>query len=137
MKNTLITNILAVIAGVFLGMALNGLIINLSHYIVSPPPGADLKTVEGLKAAIPLMGPIHFLMPFLAHALGTLLSAFMAAKFSASHHMALALGVAALTLLGGIAAAFMIPAPTWFIAVDLILAYLPMGYLGWVLAGQK
>ncbi len=32
-------------------------------------------------------------------------------------------------LAGGIAASFMIPAPLWFIALDLLLAYIPMAWL--------
>ena len=32
-------------------------------------------------------------------------------------------------LLGGIAASFMIPAPAWFIVLDLVVAYLPMAWL--------
>lgn len=34
-----------------------------------------------------------------------------------------------LYLCGGIAASLMIPAPAWFIALDLLLAYLPMAWL--------
>jgi hypothetical protein len=30
----------------------------------------------------------------------------------------------------------MIPAPKWFLAVDLLLAYLPMAWLGGTLAGR-
>jgi hypothetical protein len=42
----------------------------------------------------------------------------------------MALTVGGLHLVGGIAAAFMIPAPAWFIVVDLVVAYLPMAWLG-------
>lgn len=38
-------------------------------------------------------------------------------------------------LAGGVAAAFMIPAPAWFIALDLLLAYLPMAWLA-IAAGR-
>jgi len=41
--------------------------------------------------------------------------------------MAYAIGV--LFLCGGIAASFMIAAPAWFIALDLVAAYLPMAWL--------
>jgi hypothetical protein len=41
--------------------------------------------------------------------------------------MAYAIGV--LFLCGGIAASFMIAAPAWFIALDLVVAYLP--WPGW------
>jgi hypothetical protein len=33
-------------------------------------------------------------------------------------------------LCGGVAASFMIPAPAWFITLDLLAAYLPMAWLG-------
>jgi hypothetical protein len=33
-------------------------------------------------------------------------------------------------LAGGIAAAFTIPAPGWFITVDLVAAYIPMAWIG-------
>ena len=33
-------------------------------------------------------------------------------------------------LIGGITNLFMLPAPTWFAVVDLVGAYLPMGWLG-------
>ena len=69
-------------------------------------------------------------MPFLAHALGTLAGAFITTKVAANNHFRLALLVGVLFLAGGIAAANMIPAPTWFIALDLIGAYLPMAWLG-------
>ena len=38
-------------------------------------------------------------------------------------------------LLGGIAAAWMIPAPVWFEAADILLAYIPMALIGARLGG--
>jgi len=36
-------------------------------------------------------------------------------------------------LCGGVMASVMIPAPSWFIATDLLLAYLPMAWLAiWI-----
>ena len=40
-------------------------------------------------------------------------------------------------LAGGIAATFMIPAPTWFMVLDVVVAYLPMAYLGAMIAGTQ
>ena len=34
-------------------------------------------------------------------------------------------------------AASMIPGPTWFAALDLLVAYIPMGWLGGTLAGAR
>lgn len=44
--------------------------------------------------------------------------------------MTLALVVGGLHFVGGVAAAFMIPVPTWFVVLDLTVAYLPMAWLG-------
>lgn len=65
-------------------------------------------------------------MPFLAHALGTLLAAFIAAKFSANRHLLFALIIGVFFQIGGIRVNMMIPRPMWFTVVDLALAYIPM-----------
>jgi hypothetical protein len=135
--NPIIKNILAVLVGVFAGGALNMGIVMISGSIIPPPEGVDVTTAEGLQAGIHLFEPKHFLMPFLAHALGTLLGSFTAAKISTKHHMRFAIGVGTWNLFGGIMAATMIPAPMWFILVDLICAYIPMAYLAGKLAGEK
>jgi hypothetical protein len=133
----IVRNILAVIAGLVLGTIVNMTIIAISGSIIPPPAGADMTTMEGIKAAMPLLGPQHFLMPFLAHALGTFVSALVAALIAASHQMKIAIGIGIFSLLGGIAAVMMIPAPLWFDVVDLVVAYIPMGYLGGKLVAKK
>lgn len=132
--NPTLKNILGVLAGVFAGGILNMAIITVSGSIIPPPEGADLTTMEGLKAAMPLMEAKHFLLPFLAHALGTLLGAFVAAKIGATNKMRLALIVGGWFFLGGLANIIMLPSPMWFILVDLGLAYIPMAYFGGKLA---
>ena len=135
--NPILKNILAVLAGILIGGAVNMGLIMISGSIIPPPEGADMTTAEGLTAALPLLEPKHFIFPFLAHALGTLVGAFLAAKLAASKQLLMAMIIGLFTLAGGIAAVFMIPAPTWFIALDLLIAYLPMAYLGWILAGRN
>lgn len=130
-------NILAVVAGAFVGSAVNMGLIMIGPSVIPPPAGLDMTTPEGLKAAMPLLEARHFIFPFLAHALGTLVGAWLAARLGASQQLRLALGIGFLFLLGGIANAFMLPAPAWFIALDLVVAYLPMAYLGGRLAGAK
>ncbi len=135
--NPTVRNILGVLVGVIAGGALNMGIIMISSSVIPPPEGVDMTTAEGLKAGMSLLEPKHFLMPFLAHALGTLLGAFIAAKISTKHPMRFALGVGAWNLFGGIMAATMIPAPLWFILVDLIGAYLPMAFMAGKLASKN
>jgi large-conductance mechanosensitive channel len=130
----ILKNIVAVTVGLLIGGAVNMAIILLSDSLIAPPEGADLKTMEGLKAAMPLMEPKHFLLPFLAHALGTFVGGFIAARFATNHSLKWGLLIGACFLVGGIANILMLPSPIWFTILDLVVAYLPMGYLGAKLA---
>ena len=127
-------NLLSGITGLFLGSVLNGLIIRYSHLLIPPPPGVDLTTEAGLESAMHLMGPEHFIMPFLAHALGTLAGAMLAARLSNSLRPALSIGI--IFLAGGAYMVWVLPSPLWFNIADLSLAYLPMAWLGYR-AGYK
>ena len=128
-------NVAAVVAGFVAGSVVNMAIITLGPTVVPPPAGVDMATAEGLAAGIHLLEPRHFLAPFLAHALGTLAGAFVAYLVAGSRKAVFAWVIGVLFLAGGVAAAFMIPAPTWFIAADLVLAYLPMAWLA-ILLGR-
>ena len=133
----ILKNILAAVAGFITGSIVNMAIISMSAAVIPPPAGADVTTMEGLKASMHLFEPKHFLMPFLAHAFGTLVGAFVSVKIAASHHFKLAMLVGLLFFAGGIANVMMLPSPAWFIAIDLVFAYFPMAYLGWKLAGRS
>ena len=76
------------------------------------------------------------MVPFIAHAIGTLSGAFIVARYTASYHMIWAICIGIFFLLGGISMVFIVPAPVWFIVADLSLAYIPMGWYGWKLTGQ-
>lgn len=133
----ILKNILAVIAGIVIGSLLNGGIIQISSSIIPPPPGVDVTTEEGLKAGIHLFKPINFLMPFLAHALGTLVGAFVAALIATKQSKKpVVLFVGLIFLAAGISMVFMLPSPIWFTIVDLVFAYLPMAWLGYLLAAK-
>jgi hypothetical protein len=125
----ILKNIIAMIAGVLFGSLVNGGIIMVSGSIIPPPDGSDVTTMEGLKASMHLFEPKHFLMPFLAHALGTFAGAFLAVKIAATHQMKIALGIGFMFLAGGITNVFMLPSPLWFSVLDLTIAYIPMAFL--------
>lgn len=133
----MLRNIPGVIAGLLIGGAVNMLIINNSATLIAPPEGSDLTTPEGLIAAMAGMEPKHFLMPFIAHALGTLVGAIIAALISIKNKLRVAIIVSLFFMAGGIIAVFMLPAPLWFDVVDLLLAYVPMGFLGAKLVGSR
>lgn len=126
----LLRNVLALLAGIVVGGAVNMALITVSPSVIPPPAGMDVRTTEGLRASMHLLQPQHFIMPFLAHALGTLVGALTAYLIAASYRTQFAYAVGAFFLVGGIAASLMIPAPAWFIALDLLAAYLPMAWLG-------
>jgi hypothetical protein len=135
--NPIVKNILAVIAGFIFGSIVNMGIIMISGSIIPPPEGADVTTMEGLKASMHLFQPKHFIFPFLAHALGTLAGAFAAAAIAANHKMKFALVIGALFFTGGLINIIMLPSPLWYSVLDLVLAYIPMGYLGGKVAVRK
>lgn len=126
----LLRNVLAILAGIVLGGVVNMALITLGPSLIPPPAGVDVSSAESLSQAMHLFQSRHFIMPFLAHALGTLAGALAAYLIAASYKAQMAYGIGAFFLCGGVAASFMIPAPVWFIALDLLAAYLPMAWLG-------
>jgi hypothetical protein len=133
----IVRNILAVLAGLVAGSVVNMGIIMISGSIIPPPEGVDNTTAEGLKAGMHLFQPIHFLFPFLAHALGTFVGAFLAALIAASRKMWFAMAIGGFFMAGGIMSILMLPSPLWFTIVDLAGAYLPMAYFAGKLANPK
>lgn len=131
---SILRSVLAVVFGLLLGSAVNMGLILLGGSLIAPPAGADLSTMEGLKAALPLFEPRHFLFPFLAHALGTLAGAATASGLAGAHRGIAAGAVGTLFFAGGAANVLLLSGPLWFNLVDLLLAYAPMAWLGYALA---
>lgn len=134
--NSIVRNILVVILGLFVGSLINMSIIMKGTSLIPLPEGINPADMESIKAGMHLYEPKHFLIPFLAHAIGVLAGAFIAARLGASRHFTLAMIVGGVFLLGGISMVFSLPAPIWFSALDLFVAYIPMAYLGWKLSGR-
>jgi hypothetical protein len=135
--NPTLRNILAVVVGLVLGSIVNMSLIMISGSIIAPPEGADVTTMEGLKASMHLFEPKHFLFPFLAHALGTLVGAWIACMITTSSKMRAALIISCAFLVGGIANVVSLPSPVWFSVLDIVGAYIPMGYIGYRLASKS
>ena len=121
-------NVLAMVAALIAGSIVNMLLVTVGPVLIPPPAGVDVTDMASLAASIHLFEAKHFVFPFLAHALGTLTGAIIAVTMS--HRAWSAWLVGLLFLVGGITVGFMIPAPVWFTALDLIVAYLPMAWLG-------
>ena len=129
--------ILATVLGVVVGAATNMTIILVGSRLVPPPAGVDVNDPESINAHLGEYPPIQFAVPFLAHALGTLVGAMVATLVAAGRQTIPAFIVGAMFLLGGVAMVRMLPdTPPWFIALDLGVAYLPMAWLGNRLAAR-
>jgi hypothetical protein len=133
---TILRNTFAVVVGLVVGGAVNMALIIANPHVIPPPAGVDVTDSKSLSASIHLFEPKHFLFPFLAHALGTLAGALLAFLIAASYRSVFAYIIGAFYLAGGIAAALMIPAPAWFIILDLAAAYIPMAWIGTQLGGR-
>ena len=136
----IIRAILTVMAGAIAGGMLNIGIIKAGSQFLPPPAGVDVMDPESINANIDKYSTIDLLVPLAAHALGTLLGAFVAAALAGTRRGALraALIIGCFFLVGGVMAVQMIPnAPAWFKAVDLGGAYIPMALIGWWLAPRR
>ncbi|HEX7038243.1 MAG TPA: hypothetical protein VF210_20935 [Pseudomonadales bacterium] len=122
--------VVAFVVGFAVGSLVNMGLVLIGGSVIPPPAGADTTTMEGLKASLHLFEPRHFLFPFLAHSLGTLFGAAVAALMTPGRTPGPAYAVGAAFLLGGITNVLMLPAPVWFNVLDLVLAYLPAAWLG-------
>lgn len=130
-------NTLALLAGLAVGSIFNMLLVSVGPTLIPLPAGVDASSSEALAHSMPLFKPANFLFPFLGHAVGTLVGAFVAAKFAATRKSQFAIAVGVFFLLGGIAAVVMFDGPLWFKAADLVLAYIPMAIVGALLAGVQ
>lgn len=135
--NKFVRNALAVLAGLIGGSIINMLIVNYGGALIPTPEGFDFSTLEGLQEGMKNMEPKHFIMPFLAHALGTFFGAFICVKLAKTSHRNLAMLIALGFFTGGFINVMMLPSPLWFSITDLLLAYFPMAYLAWKVFGSN
>jgi hypothetical protein len=135
--NSTLKNILATIGGLLLGGMVNMSIVMISGHVIPPPEGADITTAEGLKASMHLFEPKNFIMPFLAHALGTFVAVLIACYITKTNKMRIPLIISTLFFIGGFTNVMMLPSPLWFSILDLAGAYHLMGYLAFAIAKPK
>lgn len=137
-KSILLT-VVAAVAGAFVGGVVNMSLILAGASLLPPPEGVDVEDIASINAHISEYSVAQLLAPFVAHALGTLAGAFVAGALAPSPRarLRLALVIGVLFLVGGVMAVQMIPAaPLWFDVLDLVVAYLPMAWLGARLAAR-
>ncbi|MGD1848327.1 MAG: hypothetical protein ACFB10_23280 [Salibacteraceae bacterium] len=132
----ILRNILAVIAGLFGGNVINLFLVRAGHFIF-PIEGVNPDDTEAFKAVLPDLELQYFLFPFLAHAIGTLAGAYVAGAIAANSKMIIALVIGGCFFLAGVAINLYLNGPVWFTAVDLVLAYFPMAWIGGRLSNRS
>jgi len=133
-----IRNIAAILTGAFAGSWSNMQILEIGAKILPAPDGVDINNIESIKSNMHLYQPIDFLFPFLAHALGTFIAVVVFMLLAKTQYaFRYALAFASLFFIGGLSMVMLLPAPIWFNATDLILAYYPMALLAFWLMNKK
>ena len=133
--NPLIKNLLASFAGFIVMMAVNMGLIMLLGNIFSPPEGVNPNDVNSINNNLHRYTVFQLIMPFLAHAGGTLVGTMTAAKIANSHKMLIVMILAAVHFTGGAMMVSMLSnSPLWFNVLDLGVAYFPMAWLGYKFA---
>lgn len=122
-------NVLAIIAGWVVGSLINMGFVKIGHKLL-PLEGVDPNDMAALAEVMPTLDFEYFIFPFLAHALGTLFGAVVAGILAVNQPMRFSLAIGVLFLIGGIMINYMIPGPTWFTLTDILLAYIPMAWIG-------
>lgn len=126
-----------VVLALFLGGIVNMVLVMIGPKIFAIPQGIDISTYDGLKKAVPLFTVENYIFPFLAHALGTLVSAFLAARWLKSKSAIACAVIGILFFIGGLMDVMALNGAMWFNIIDLSIAYLPMAYLGWRLGSKS
>lgn len=128
--NPILKLILGIVVGLIVGSLVNFIIILFSAEFVPIPEGINPMDPESLKANMHRFQAHHYLTPFLAHAIGTFVGALVAIKISPHEKEKIsAYVVAGVFFIGGVINAVNLPFPTWFVVVDLVVAYFLMGWL--------
>lgn len=124
----MIRNILSVIAGMFVGSAVNMALVMLNVYVLFPmQPGTDMHVPEQFNAYIATLPTAAFLVAVAAHLGQSFVGGWVAARLGTSRPMLLAMIVGVLTLVGGIMNWMTVDGPTWMmieIPLYLVVAWL-------------
>lgn len=114
----------------FIGIGVNMGMLFVGDWLIPLPEGVNTNSRAALKAALPLLRAQDFIFPFLAHAMGTLTSAFVVTTWATQKQLRYSIIFGGLFFLGGLTTIIGMPSPVWFSVIDLTLAYFPMAWIG-------
>jgi len=125
----IVMNIVALILGVMIGGVVNMLIVSNGSVLIPFPDGYDMTSMESMETTMSLLSPKNYIIPWLAHAIGTFIGALVTFNIAKTYRFHLAMTVCVFYLMGGIYMVVSLPSPIWFNVIDLGLAYLPMAWI--------
>jgi hypothetical protein len=124
----MVRNILAVIAGLVVGMVVNMALIMLNAYVLFPmPPGTSMQDPEQVNAYIATLPTVAFFVVLSAHLGQSFVGGWTAARLGSSRPMMLAMIVGVLSLVGGAINMMTIKGPDWLyieLPLYLVVAWL-------------
>lgn len=129
-------NVLGLILGFVIGGVVNFTIVSLGPLLIPTPEGVDMSDMENFAENLKKLEPVNFITPWIAHAVGTLVGAVIAARIASSHRTLMALMIGVFFLAGGITMVAMYGGPVWFAVLDLAFAYIPMALIAARLVGE-
>lgn len=128
--------ILLLLLGLVAGSIANMGVLQIAGLLI-PSPVPEGASVEEMAAYMVQFEWFHFIGPWLAHALGTLVGATIVRKWS-SFPQAFPWVVAGFFFLGGLSMVLLLPGtPIGFILTDLVGAYFPMAELSMLMIPRK
>ena len=126
----MVRNVLAVIAGLIVGMVFNMAIIQLNTQVLYPmPDGLDTNDPDQFNGYLAGLPTLAFVVVVIAHLSQAFFGGWVAARVGKTKPMLLALIVGVLSLIGGIFALTMFEGPNWMI-VELPLYLVVAGLAG-------
>ena len=120
----ILKNIGIIISGIIIGMIVNMGLIILGGIIFTPTE--NFEPMNAINWDLK-----YFIFPFLAHSIGTLSGSYLVSRLSRNSHIIFPLIIGLYFLSGGIYMVTILPAPMWFVFLDLIVCYVPISLIGW------
>ncbi|TQD40243.1 hypothetical protein [Haloflavibacter putidus] len=130
-------NIIGILLGIFVGGLVNMSLVLISASLITETAGFDITGASGLQTIPDLYESPQFLLPLLAHVLGTFIATLLSVLIAEDNLFKVSFITVLFFFGGGIVNAISVPAPTWFIGLDLVVAYFPAGYLGYLLGKKR
>ena len=121
-------NIGIIIVGIISGSILNMIFILSGSFIF--PLSENFEPMSALNWDLK-----YFIFPFLAHSIGTFSGSYLVSRLSKSN-IIFSIIIGIYFLFGGIYMVKILPAPMWFICMDLLFCYIPMSLLGWKISSK-